>query len=444
MSIALETSTLPVAGTRLRQGRPFYYGWVMLALTMAALVASSPGQTFGVSIFNEPMRVSLGLTHSELAAAYMIGTLVGALPITFVGSLMDRHGGRRVLLLVLSLFCAACLCTALVQGWFTLVVAFSLLRMLGPGALAFVSSNTLAFWFDRRLGMVEGIRQLGMGVVMLVIPALNLYLVHHWGWRGAYALVGAVIWCLLFPIFICFYRSRPEDVGEVLDGATPGEANPGADFWWGLTLEQTLRTYSFWIVTAGTLCFSLIHTAIFFCLVPIFEERGLTHHDAATALMAYAGTLAVVQLISGTLADRISSRALLFSGLVGLSFGIATVRGAHTGLTATLATAALGTAQGLFFGAAQPLWARYFGRQHLGKIRGLLVTLNIASSSLGPLVAGLSRDATGTFSFSLLLFAFAPLPVALLTLWAVPPRRTAAEPASESVSEPAASHAAAA
>jgi hypothetical protein len=40
--------------------RPFYYGWIMLPISMAALIASSPGQTFGVSILNEPMRASLG------------------------------------------------------------------------------------------------------------------------------------------------------------------------------------------------------------------------------------------------------------------------------------------------------------------------------------------------------------------------------------------------
>jgi hypothetical protein len=46
----------------------------MLPLATLALVASSPGQTFGVSIFNEPMRESLSLSHSQFAAAYMLGT----------------------------------------------------------------------------------------------------------------------------------------------------------------------------------------------------------------------------------------------------------------------------------------------------------------------------------------------------------------------------------
>ncbi|REK05980.1 MAG: MFS transporter [Planctomycetota bacterium] len=423
MSIALDTLQENAATDRPRRASAFYYGWVMLPLTMAALVASSPGQTFGVSIFNEPMRLSLGLSYGQLAAAYMIGTLLGALPITYVGSLMDRYGGRRVVLGVLSLFCGACLVVSLVQNWLMLILAFSLLRMLGPGALAFTSGNTLPYWFERRLGMVEGIRQLGMGLAMLLIPTINLYLVHHWGWRGAYAFLGLVIWSVLFPLFFFLFRSRPEDVGHALDGAAPEESNAPQNFWWGLTLEETLRTFSFWVVTAGTACFALIHTAVFFCLVPIFDERGLTHQDAATALTVYAGCLAVMQLTSGTLSDRMPPRFLLFAGLLGLTLGVSMVRGAESVGTAVLATSVLGLSQGLFFGAAQPLWARYFGRRHLGKIRGVLVTLNVASSSLGPLVAGLSRDATGDFNLALLLFLLAPLPVAAMTLFAAPPQR---------------------
>ena len=42
---------------------------------MLAMIATSPGQTFGISIFNPSFRLSLGLSHSQLTGAYMIGTL---------------------------------------------------------------------------------------------------------------------------------------------------------------------------------------------------------------------------------------------------------------------------------------------------------------------------------------------------------------------------------
>lgn len=402
----------------------------MVPLSMAALVASSPGQTFGVSIFNEPMRRSLGLSYGSLSAAYMIGTLIGALPITYFGSLMDRQGVRRTTLLTLTLFCLACVATAFAQGWFSLMIAFTLLRMLGPGALGFTSGNTLPYWFERRLGMVEGVRLFGMAAAMLFIPAINLALLAEWGWRGSYAIMGVCIWCVAFPLFWFTYRDRPEDVGQCLDGVSKNaHAKRSADYWWGLSLDEAGRTFSFWVVTAGSASFSLIHTAIFFCVVPIFAERGLNSQDAALALTAFAGSLAVMQLIGGTLADHLPSRFLLALGLAGMAAGVFLLNGTESARLACLATGILGASQGIFFGAAQPLWARYFGRRHLGKIRGILATINVASSSLGPLVAGVTHDVTGDFGLSLLTFAFIPVPIALLSLWATaPPRPPVTEP----------------
>ena len=134
-TIALDP---PEEVARSNESRPgIYYGWAMLPLSMAALIASSPGQTFGVSIFNEPIRESLCLSHGQLAAAYMLGTLMAALPITFTGALMDRFGLRRTMLVVIGLFGAACLLISQAVGWWTLLLSFFGLRALGPGALAF-------------------------------------------------------------------------------------------------------------------------------------------------------------------------------------------------------------------------------------------------------------------------------------------------------------------
>lgn len=416
------------------QRRPLYYGWVMLPLAMATLIASSPGQTFGISIFNEPMRLSLGLSHGQLAAAYMLGTLLGAIPIGFIGRQMDRHGLRHTLLVVVSLFSLACVLTSAVQGWMALVLAFCFLRMLGPGALGLLSGNTLAFWFHRRLGMVEGFRQVGMALAMATIPVLNLWLVLHWGWRGAYGILGASVWLLMFPLVVIWFRNHPADVGQVLDGfdrrrLPASEKGVTDDTFWGLTLRDTLRTRAFWIVASGTATFGLIHTSVFFCLVPIFQERGLTAGVAATTLTVFAASLAVMQLVGGLLADRVHASYLLCAGMTGLGTATLLLYLSDSYTMALTAGAALGAAQGIFFGAAHPLWARYFGRRNLGKIRGTLMTINVGSSSLGPLFAGLSRDLTGDFNLSLAVFAFAPFPIAMLSLLVAPPgRETCASP----------------
>ena len=53
----------------------------MLPIIMIVQIATSPGQTFGISVFNPYLVESLILTQSELSGAYMMGTLLASLPV---------------------------------------------------------------------------------------------------------------------------------------------------------------------------------------------------------------------------------------------------------------------------------------------------------------------------------------------------------------------------
>ena len=55
---------------------------------------SLPGQTIGVSAFNEPLMEAVHLTRSQLALAYMIGTVASAVFLTPAGNLYDKYGAR--------------------------------------------------------------------------------------------------------------------------------------------------------------------------------------------------------------------------------------------------------------------------------------------------------------------------------------------------------------
>lgn len=414
------TSHTPAPTTsQKRPRRPFYYGWIMLPLATLALVASSPGQTFGVSIFNEPIRLELGLSHGRLAAAYMFGTLFGAIPITYVGHQMDRFGLRATLLVVITLFALACVSMAFVSGWFSLVIGFFLLRALGPGSLGLLSGNALSFWFDRWLGTVEGVRQLGMAAAMSLVPILNVWLLTQYTWRTSYLLLGAGVWLAVFPLFALLLRSRPEDVGQRLDdepwsGRSKDDAPIPLDV--GLSISEVLKRPAFWTLTTGQSLFGMILTAAFFSIVPIFQERGLTESHVTAAIACFSVALATTQFAAGFLADQFGSPRLLAVGLLLLAGSMYSMSEATTATAGMLSVGLMGAAQGVFFGAAQPTWARYFGRRHLGKIRGVLMTCMVGSSSIGPVIAGFTRDTAGSFNPALIAFALMPLPLVVASI----------------------------
>lgn len=403
----------------------FYYGWWMMGLAMLAAIATSPGQTFGVSIFNEPMRVEMGLTHGQLALAYMLGTLMGAVPITWFGRMMDRHGIRRMTLVILLLFAVACTVVSLTWNWYSLVLAFTLLRMLGPGALSLMSANILPFWFHRRLGTVEGLRQTAMALAMAVLPAINLWLVTEIGWRGAYVVLGVSV-LSIWPLYWFALRNRPADVSQKLDGghSQPKSQHelPISDTAPRFTLSQALRTGVFWGALLNGALYSLIHTGVFFCLLPILSEQNLDAKYGAWMLTAFAVSLAVNQMIGGWLADRVKPAYQMIAGQIMFSSGLGLLYMASSSAEVLAAGVVMGAAQGYFFAASNPLWARYFGLPHLGAIRGFLMSFHVALSSIGPVMVGWSHDISGEFDSILLVFSVLPIAFAGALMLVRPPR----------------------
>ena len=70
-------------------------------------------------------------------------------------------------------------------------------------------------------------------------------------------------------------------------------------------------------------------------------------------------------------------------------------------------------------------WADYYGRVHLGAIRGLTLPAQIGGQAIGPVVSGFMFDASGGYLVPFVIFGSAVALSALLVLAAVPPSRRA-------------------
>jgi len=195
----------------------------MLPVAMVVMMATTPGQTFGVSTFNPYLLQEFGFSQSELSGAYMLGTLLASIPMIYVGARMDRYGPRRTLAGVVLLFGFACIGMSQTRGLVTVFVGFLFLRMLGQGAMSFLGGNSLAMWFNRKLGTTSTIMNMGEAFAVGFFPTANLILIHSFGWRSAYATLGVVVWILVLPLLAVVFRNAPEDIGQVVDGEIPSD-----------------------------------------------------------------------------------------------------------------------------------------------------------------------------------------------------------------------------
>jgi sugar phosphate permease len=406
---------------------PFFYGWIILPISIIAAVFTSPGQTFMVSIFNPSFRETLDLSLTELTGAYMIGTLLASLPQSYIGVWADRLGIRKVLLMIVSLFSLACVFISQVNSLPMLFLAFFFLRLLGQGALELMSVNMLPMWFNKTLGTISGVRNVAVNLLIGAIPLGVLGLINRIGWRNTYVLAGAVVFSIMLPIAIFFYINRPEEIGQTLDGKTnqaiEDENNANASIpETALNLKAALKTRAFWILSMTWFAWAGIATAITFNLLPIFTAKGLTEEQAASTFIILMVISSLFQIVGGALADRIPLNRLAFGGPVLYSAAIVALITVPASAVVLAYTLILGVGQGMFGGLGTTVWVRYFGREHLGKIRGAVWTAGVAGSSIGPFLMGVSYDTFGDFFISLVVCAVFMFGLAIANLWATPPR----------------------
>ncbi len=424
----MKSNKNPKIGINLAQRLPFYYGWLMVPVAVIAQAVTGVGQTYGVSVFNPSLLETLGISLSALTGAYMFGTLFASLPQAYIGYLMDRFGIRWVMTVVVILLGGACLFFSIVNSLWTLLLGFFLLRLLGQGGLSLLAGNIPAMWFREKLGLVTGIVSGGFSISMAFTPAFFLVLINRLGWRAAYARLGVLVWIILLPLLALIFRNKPDQVKQRIDGIDKIDEAVDEEESFGLNsmdLKSARKTPAYWILLINISLWALVVTAIFFNLLSIFDNQGIIPSVATATYTTYAIAALITQVIAGPIADRGSLQYLLLVCMSSLGAGVLILSLATTPWLAHSYAVLLGISTGLISLVGGTMFARYYGRKHLGKLRGSVITAQVASSSLGPFITGLIFDLTGSFQISLWVFLVLLIPAAVASLWAVEPREKA-------------------
>jgi MFS family permease len=407
---------------------PFFYGWIILPSAAVAMFISGPGQTFSVSQFVDPLIDEFGWSRTAISGLYTAGSLTAATSMLFIGWLLDRFGARVVLAGVGVMLGLAALWMSEVSSQLGVYAGFSALRMFGQGSLGLVPSSLVALWFVRRRGRATALAGLGMVASQAVFPPLIHTLITQIGWRDTWVVLGVMVWVLLIPVAIILVRRTPESVGLHPDGVTTtntpaNDGQPvvvqGADDW---TLRDALHTRAFWLVFGAAGSQSLVSTALVFHQAAVFDSRGLSAGVSAAVLsvmgpVSFAGTL-----IGGFLSDRFPNRLLLVVGQAVLGVGVLLAMVMTETWQALIYGGVIGFSSGGVITVAAVIWPNYYGRKHLGSIRGAAAMAMVAGAALGPLPFALTFDLTGSYTSVLAIFMVFPALSVVAALFAFPPK----------------------
>jgi len=386
-----------------------------------------------LSVFVVPMTDEFGWSRAQFSGAVSLGALFGLLVSPFAGRLIDRYGSG-VLLSASSAVVGLCAIglslTSPIWSFYALYVPG---RAVFSSPLELGTSTAVSNWFIRRRPM--GLAYMGIiqGIGLTIFPVIAQVLIDGWGWRTAWLAVGIFTLSTgIIPMLLLMAR-RPEDMGLEADpekgrrtvptsdvatsGAPPSASNTESNY----TVRQALATRAFWLLAIFSVFGFVVQAGVSLHQVPHYIGQGVPTHLAVLT----ASTFAFGQVPGGVFwsfwARRVPLRVLLSVAAATMSVGAI-----GTGFSSSLSTGIpMGFLLGVGVGGIHLLlrltWADYYGRLHLGSIRGLTLPAQIGGQAIGPIIAGFMYDSTGGYETPFTAFGIIVAFAAVMVLTATPP-----------------------
>ncbi len=268
------------------------------------------------------------------------------------------------------------------------VYAWAFLMGISTSLIFISAMSVVQFWYPRYKGgatglvsMIYGLAAAIMGPVFGWMLSRADYVFITWLMGMAAVIVGvlASLW-IRFPKII----ASPSAVGH--------KRSPDRS----LTVSQTLKTGSFWLIW---LIWALAGSAAiaFVTVGPEFGiSKGMTIQRAVILLSAFNMTNGAGRLLSGYLSDIVGRKptccfAFLLAGLsyLGLPYMQSLILWA-------VASAIIGLSFGTLFGVIAALVSDCFGMKYFGAIFGLVYTAyGFSAGAIGPWLSGYILDITG-------------------------------------------------
>ena len=366
--------------------------------------------TINFGLFIKPMGDQLGIGRASFGWALTARLMVGAAASPVVGRLIDRFGSRVLLAAAAAITGAALFGLAQITQAWQLVMLFSVTGIVGLGGPAALATTVpVAKWFVRRRGRAIGLLFMGIPVGGIIFLPLTQFLLDSVGWRSAWMILAALGAGIIIPVSLLLVRRQPEDMGLLPDGASPLTDAPAfesqekqtsvsspleEDSW---TLGEAVRSFTYWRLVFAFGLGMLAVSSVGLHRIPDFMDRGLDPRLVALATALDTVALGVTTFVLGFVVERVPVRfiAVLAYGSFATATFLTIIADSHLMLFLAMGTFGVGAGGQML--TQNYLWASYFGRQHLGSIRGAVLPVTLLIGGFGAPLAGYVRDSVGSY-----------------------------------------------
>ncbi len=165
---AASTTLQAASGTR-----RIYFGYWLIGAAFVAQFVAVGSQNYVVGAFLKPMTDDLGWTRAEFTYARTIAQVIMAFTGFFIGAHVDRHGGRRLMLIGITILSSSLFALSFVQQLWHWIVLNGLIMTMGAamiGNLVGTSRFPSGSW---RSGLAVALLRWGGMAGVLLTPAMT-------------------------------------------------------------------------------------------------------------------------------------------------------------------------------------------------------------------------------------------------------------------------------
>lgn len=402
-----------------------FYGWrvVFAGGSLQFLQSLLLTQAFG--IYFPVLIEEYGWSRTAVAGAASLRSTEVAILGPLLGWAVDRFGSRGIARVGIVSFGIGFMLLSQIDTLAGFYAAFVVVALGGSMFSNSIIGVAIIHWFERHRARALSALQFGAAIgglfVFLIAASIQTF-----GWKATAAGSGALAILAGWPLASAI-RSRPEDIGETVDGLppapqdTPLSKNPAPA---GFSVSEALRTSAFWLMGFGHAFALLTVTAVNVHIVAHMRD-GLGYSLAQATLMF---TLVTVGQFGGVMlgwviGDRFQKRLVAATCMLMHAAGLLVLTYATAPVVLAISALMHGVAWGLRGPFMQAMRADYFGRSSIGMIIGVSSLIMVIGQIGGPLVAAAFADWTGNYRMGFTILALLSGVGSLFFLMAKPPRR---------------------
>ncbi len=343
------------------------------------------GPIYAWSTFVPELQERFGFTSRQTQLVFGTSFLVFSVVGVFAGRILDRYGPRALSVLAGVLLGSGYLLASVAGEHFWLLwLAVGVLGGLGIASGYYCPVATAIKWFPAHKGLVGGLAIGGYGASAIILTNVAKVLFDRgWDVSDIFRLVGLVYGPIIMAMGLLLL-------------VPPGAHVTGAP---ALRRRVMLRDRRFWALLTAMFCGTLPGLVVSGNLRPIGQLFGFDEMIALQGITVFAIGSAGGRVLGGYAADLIGGRRAMMAalGLVAVSILVVIASGL-AGVGWLVATLFVGFCYGGGFAIYPAQIADWYGFRVMGTIYALVMLGHGLAGQIGPVLAGWSRDVTGSFT----------------------------------------------